>query len=353
MRILIASDAWLPQVNGVVRTLGTTVQHLERLGHQVKVIEPGMFMHFPCVVYPEIQLAVPEERPLLRMMRDFGPDAIHIATEGPIGMQVRRVCLNRRWRFTTSYATKFPEYLRALLGLPVALGYWFMKWFHGSSSGVMVATKTLEDELRGHGFANRIVRWSRAVDTDLFHPRARTLPECERPVQMYVGRVSLEKNLEAFLQLKAKGTKYVVGDGPARIELQRKYPEAIFLGPLSGEALAQAYANADVFVFPSRTDTFGLVMLEALASGVPVAAYPVMGPIDVVRPPLTGALHEDLGIAIEQALRHGDADACRHLAASYSWNECTRQFLSNLVLTRGTVPAPSPTYFANMPTLRA
>jgi glycosyltransferase involved in cell wall biosynthesis len=338
VKILIATDAWQPQINGVVRTLSSTVDQLTELGHAVMVIEPSLFLSFPCVVYPEIQLALPPESSLQRMIGRFAPDHIHIATEGPIGLQVRRYCQTHELRFTTSYHTKFPDYLWTLLGVPSSLSYCFLRWFHAASSAIMLSTPSLERELRAWGFRNQLLRWSRAVDTRLFHPRRHTYAVSQRPILMYVGRVSREKNVEAFLQLATPGTKYVVGDGPARVELEQKYPQAVFLGPLTGQSLAEAYANADVFVFPSRTDTFGLVILEALASGVPVAAYPVPGPIDILQPPLTGALHDDLNTAITTALRYGDREACVALAARYSWEKCTRQFLGNLVPVR----APSP-----------
>lgn len=347
MKIVIATDAWLPQINGVVRTLRTTVGHLTRFGHQVQVIHPGQFPRLPCAIYPEVELAVPAGFALTDMIQEFRPDAVHIATEGPVGFEARRHCQRRRLRFTTSYHTKFPEYLRALMGLPSAITYRLLRWFHGPASAVMTATPTLEQELRSRGFANRIVRWSRGVDTDLFHPRPRRFPSDQRPILMYVGRVSREKNVEAFLSLKEPGTKYVVGDGPAREELQRKYPTAVFLGPLAGEPLAEAFANADVLVFPSRTDTFGLVILEALASGVPVAAYPVPGPRDILTPN-TGALDEDLGAAVRRALREGDPEACVALAARYRWEEAARQFAANLVPAVG-----GRRYFASMPTARA
>jgi glycosyltransferase involved in cell wall biosynthesis len=346
MKILIATDAWRPQINGVVRTLSTTVEHLTRLGHEVKVIEPGLFLHFPCAFYPEIHLALPAAGEVGEMIQSFRPDRVHIATEGPVGFLVRHLCKRRRLQFTTSYTTKFPEYLKALLGVPAAISYWLLRWFHGPSAAIMTATPTLEQELREQGFVNRIVRWSRGVNTGLFRPRPRR-EATRRPVLLYVGRVSREKNIEAFLRLKTAGSKYVVGDGPIRAELQRSYPDAVFLGPLSGEPLAEAYANADVFVFPSRTDTFGLVILEALASGVPVAAYPVPGPIDILEPPLTGALDEDLGAAVAAALSTGDRKACVALASRYDWEQSARQFVDNLVPARGR------RHLASMPTLRA
>jgi glycosyltransferase involved in cell wall biosynthesis len=332
MKILIATDAWQPQVNGVVRTLHTTISELTRQGHEIRVVHPGQFLNFPCYVYPEIQLAVPGQSQVDDQIQAFDPDSIHIATEGPVGYHARRYCLRKKYRFTTSYHTKFPEYLRAYLWLPLALGYRFMKWFHHKSTRVMVATQTLERELRLWGFRNRMAYWSRGVDMDLFHPRPRTFPAEHRPILLYVGRVSREKNVEAFLNLKSSGVKYVVGDGPQRAELQKKYPESVFLGPLNGEKLAQAYANADLMVFPSMTDTFGLVILEALASGVPVAAYPAPGPMDILGTPGAGAMHADLQTAVDTALAQANPEVCVAVARKYSWENCTDQFLRNLVV---------------------
>ncbi|MBY0524978.1 MAG: glycosyltransferase family 1 protein [Gemmataceae bacterium] len=342
MRLLLATDAWLPQVNGVVRTLSTTVRELQRFGHAVRVVHPALFPNVSSIVYPEIRLALPSMRRVAAIVRGFAPDAIHMATEGPIGNQVRRYCVVHALRFTTSYHTRFPEYLNAYLGLPLSWGHAALRWFHRPAEAVMVSTPTLEQELRTYGFRNRIVRWSRGVDMDLFHPRERAFPEAHRPIAMYVGRLSREKNLDAFFALKGQGTRYVVGDGPLRRELERRHRDVVFLGSLSGEALATAYANADVVVFPSRTDTFGLVILEALASGVPVAAYPVPGPSDILEPPQTGALHEDLSIAVELALRFGDAQACAALARRYDWGRTTRQFAGNLVAVRCTRDAVCP-----------
>lgn len=334
MRILIATDAWSPQVNGVVRTLRTTVAELERLGHAVRVVEPGLFPNIACPIYPEIRLAFPWTTRIDALLHRFQPERVHIATEGPIGLQVRRACIRHRLAFSTSYHTKFPEYLRTHLGIPPGLSYRFMRWFHGSSSSVMVATPSLEEDLRRRGFRCRFARWSRGVDMSLFHPRPRTYPPSHRPILMYVGRLSREKNLDDFFRIRTTGTKYLVGDGPLRRMLQRKHGDAVFLGSLIGESLGEAYANADVVVFPSKTDTFGLVILEALASGVPVAAYPVTGPRDILEPPLTGSVAEDLQAAVEKALRHGEPEACIGLARRYSWEETARQFVGNLVPTR-------------------
>lgn len=333
LRILLATDAWRPQVNGVVRTWETTIDHLHRRGHEVAVIEPGLFPHMPAPFYREIALALPGRRRVAQLIRSFAPDVIDVATEGPVGLAVRAFCRRNRWRFSTSYHTRFPEYLQRMARVPPAWSYRYLRWFHDGSSAVMVSTPTLETELAECGFRN-LRRWSRGVDLTLFNPRPKTWTEFARPILLYVGRVSKEKNIEAFLSLKSAGTKVVVGDGPARNSLQRVYPEAVFLGYRSGERLAEAYANADVFVFPSRTDTFGLVMIEAMACGVPVAAYPVVGPIDIVTDPNVGCLDEDLGRAVDLALRRGDPDACVRHAREFTWERCTDQLLANLVPIR-------------------
>lgn len=335
-RILIATDAWHPQVNGVVRTLDTTVHHLRARGHHLRVIHPGEFCTLPFPAYPEIRVALPPPDRIREHIRKFRPDHVHIATEGMIGVSVRRVCRKLGWAFTTSYHTRFPEYLHQLIGFPSRWTYRFLRWFHGAASAMMVSTPSLEAELLSRGFQTPIRRWSRGVDLDLFHPRPQVhertpLP---RPVLLYVGRVSHEKNVEAFLRLRCPGTKVVVGDGPAREELERRYPSVRFWGYRRGEALAEAYAAADLFVFPSLTDTFGLVIVEALASGLPVAAYPVTGPKDILTAPPLGALDEDLERAVARALAQGNPATCVEHARRYSWDTCTRQFFSHLVPVR-------------------
>lgn len=329
MRLLLATDAWLPQVNGVVRTLGRVVEELSALGHEVEVIEPGRFRTVPCPTYPEIRLAVRPRAGAERILEAFRPEAVHIATEGPIGWAVRGLCRSRGLPFTTSYHTRFPEYLAARGPVPLALGYAVMRWFHRPSKGVMVATPTLKRELEGRGFRN-VRPWSRGVDTGLFRPREDPALALPRPVYLYVGRVSVEKNLEAFLGLDlAIGSKLVVGDGPQLAELKQRFPKAVFVGAKHGEELARHYAAADVFVFPSRTDTYGLVMLEALASGLPVAAFPVPGPLDVVDGHGVGVLDEDLAYAVERALAI-PPERCRAHALKFSWRACAEQFLGNL-----------------------
>lgn len=328
MNILIVSDAWYPQVNGVVRTISTVRQELEKLGHTVEVIGPDRFRTVPMPSYPEIRLALGAGRRLRSMIEAMRPDCIHIATEGPLGLAARRYCLKRHIPFTTAYHTRFPEYIRDRVPVPLAISYAFVRRFHKPSSAVMVATASIEQALRARGFDN-IRRWTRGVDTDLFRPRDKEFLPDPRPISMYVGRVAVEKNLEDFLRLDLPGTKYVVGDGPARADLQKRYPQVRWAGAQHGEELAKYYAAADVFVFPSRSDTFGLVLLEALASGVPVAAYPVPGPLDVVDGSDVGVLDTDLKRAVEKALTV-PADKCREYALRFSWKASAEQFLSNL-----------------------
>ena len=333
-RIVIATDAWHPQINGVVRTLDTTAARLRALGHTVQVLEPSGFESLPVPLYPEIRVAVPNPGRIARRLTLWKPDHVHIATEGPLGWQVRRECRRRGWAFTTSYHTRFPEYLHQLMYIPTGLTYGLLRRFHSASAAMLVSTLSLEQELIGRGFTAPIRRWSRGVDLQLFHTRPKTT-RFPRPVLLCVGRVSHEKGLEDFLRLSTPGTKVIVGDGPARAELQAKYPDAIFTGVERGEALAALYADADLFVFPSRTDTFGIVLIEALASGLPVAAYPVTGPIDIVVNDALGALDEDLGRAVATAQRRGDTAACTAAGRAYTWDASALQFLSHLVPVRG------------------
>ncbi|MBP7066637.1 glycosyltransferase family 1 protein [Ferrovibrio sp.] len=336
MRILIVSDAWHPQVNGVVRTLTKTVESLSRQGHVIEVVGPGEFRRMPCPTYPEIELAILPYRALVRRIEAFAPEAIHIATEGPLGLAARRYCTRHNFAFTTAYHTKFPEYVEERAKVPLAWSYAFMRWFHNGSAGMMVATQSLADSLAARGFRN-LRTWSRGVDTERFRPRDKALLDLPRPIHLYAGRVVVDKNIEAFLKLDLPGTKLVVGIGPQLEEYRARYPEAVFAGYLENGALAGYFAAADVFVFPSLTDTFGLVLLEALASGVPVAAYPVTGPLDVIGPhPEVGCLHDDLGEAIKGALGKSP-QACRDLALRYSWEACSAQFLQNLTPMRPAV----------------
>ena len=327
MRIQIVTDAWAPQVNGVVTSLERTLEGLKRLGHDVHVLSHEGFRTFPMPSYPEIRLAILPRAEVSRRIEALDPDAIHIATEGPLGIAARAHCLATRRPFTTAYHTQFPEYVHARTRLPVGIVYAWMRHFHGPSRAVMVGTPEIHDRLAKRGFAN-LVHWGRGVDTELFRPGPRTLT-LPRPVFVCVGRVAVEKNLEAFLSLDLPGTRVIVGDGPAREGLERRFPDAHFAGMHRGESLAQWYREADAFVFPSRTDTFGLVMLEALASGTPVAAYPVAGPRDVVTDPSAGVLHEDLRHAALAALELDRAAARRH-AMRFSWDAATREFADNL-----------------------
>lgn len=332
MRLLIVSDAWYPQVNGVVRTLDTVSGLLRAMGHTVELFGPDRFRSIPCPTYPEIRLAVDARWRLPRMADGFAPEAIHIATEGPLGIAMRRYCLRRGLHFTTSFHTRFPEYVHARIGLPVGVLYAWLQRFHGAASATMVATPSLQSDMEGRGFT-RLVRWSRGVDTDLFRPCAASKANGAGPNWLYVGRVAVEKNIQAFLDLSLPGTKHVVGDGPMLDTLRRRYPAVRFAGAQHGEALARHYAAADVFVFPSRTDTFGLVLLEALASGLPVAAYPVTGPLDVIGGAGVGALDEDLGRAARLALEV-PRERCRTFALGHDWRHSAQQFLDNLVPVR-------------------
>jgi glycosyltransferase involved in cell wall biosynthesis len=339
MRILIVSDAWYPQVNGVVRTLGTVADELRRQGHTVEIIGPDRFRTVPCPTYPDIRLAIDAPFRLPAMMDAFGPDAIHISTEGPLGFTARRYCLRRGLSFTTAYHTKFPEYIEARTRIPPSWSYRVMRWFHAAADKVMVSTGSIEAELVKNGFTN-IVRWSRGVDTELFRPRDKSFLKDTRPIALYVGRVAVEKNIAAFLDMPFDGAKYVVGDGPQLKLLRRRYPDVRFVGMKVGEALAQHFAASDVFVFPSRTDTFGLVLLEALACGVPVAAYPVAGPLDVIGDAPVGCLREDLAEAAREALELSPA-ACREHALRFPWQNSAAQFLGNLVPITGGAAVPA------------
>ncbi len=337
-RILIVTDAWTPQVNGVVRTLTTVVRELQAMGHVVDVIGPDRFRTFPCPTYPDIALALFPRRRLIRLIEAFKPDALHIATEGPLGQAARKWARQGGCAFTTSFHTRFAEYVRARIGLPVGPIYAWMRRFHDAGQGTMVATPSLRDELAARGFRN-IRAWSRGVDLDLFKPSGRdAFAHLPGPIFIYVGRVAVEKNIGAFLDLDLPGSKVVVGGGPQLASLQRAYPSVTFTGPRFGETLASAYAGADVFVFPSLTDTFGLVILEALACGTPVAAFPVTGPKDVLTQAQgrIGAVDADLRAAALQALT-ADRAACRSHAESFSWRACAELFLSHLVPMMGGV----------------
>lgn len=330
MKIVIVTDAWEPQVNGVVRTLTQTRRELESLGHQVELITPLDFRTLPCPTYPEIRLSLFASRAVAARLSQFAADALHIATEGPLGLAARRYALRHKLPFTTAYHTRFPEYVQARIRLPLATTYRYLRWFHGPAKAIMVPTPAVKRDLEHYGFpAEQVVLWSRGVDLDLFTPGP-PLPHQERPpVFLCVGRVAVEKNVEAFLQLDLPGTKWVAGAGPQLEDLKRRYPEARYTGVLDQATLASLYNAADVFVFPSRTDTFGLVLLEAMACGCPVAAYPVSGPIDVVADSGAGVLHEDLRTACLSALDIPRERPRQH-AQQYSWRATTETFLSHL-----------------------
>ena len=328
MRLLIATDAWAPQVNGVVRTLQRLTAELGQRGHAVMVLAPERFTTLPCPTYPEIRLALTRPGRVARMIEAFVPDHVHIATEGPIGFLARRWCRRNGHAFTTSYHTRFPEYLSARLPVPESWTYAWLRRFHNSGNGCMVATASLKAELAGRGFSH-LMPWTRGVDAALFRPRPEVDLGFARPVFLYVGRVSVEKNIAAFLDLDLPGTKLVVGGGPSLAAFKSSYPGVQFAGEKTGEELARFYSGADVFVFPSLTDTFGMVLLEALASGLPVAAYPVTGPADVIGDSGAGALDPDLGKAALAALAI-DPAPCRARALEFTWDRCADGFLENI-----------------------
>ncbi len=328
MRIIIATDAWRPQLNGVVKTLECTIAELERRGHEVRVISPDMFWTAPMPSYPEIRLAFARAARIGAIIADFAPDHVHVATEGPVGWAARNACLRAGRRFSTCYHTRFPEYVAERLPVPVRWTYAILRRFHGAGDGVMVATDTIERGLGSRGFRN-IMRWGRGVDLEGFTPAARGISGNRRPVFLYVGRLAPEKNLDAFLSLDLPGTKLVVGDGPSKLGLKVRYPDAVFLGAKTHAELPAIYASADAFVFPSLTDTFGLVLVEAMACGLPVAAFPAPGPLDVIGKSGAGVLSTDLRAAALQALTIDRHVARRH-AENFSWARATDQFLDNI-----------------------
>ncbi len=324
MRVVIVTDAWHPQVNGVVRTLSTTGRYLEKAGHEVSYITPEHFPTVPCPTYPSIRLAVLPGRGVRRQLDELRPDAIHIATEGPLGHAARRYCRRRSLRFTTSFHTQFPEYIRLRAPLPLSVSYAYLRRFHGRAAATLVPTASQIKRLEDRGFS-QLRLWPRGVDTSVFRPGDKGLYEWPRPIMIYMGRVAVEKNIEAFLDARHPGTKVVIGDGPDLAQLEKAYPEAKFLGAKYGDDLAAHVAAGDVFVFPSLTDTFGLVLLEAMACGLPVAAFPVTGPIDVIEHGRSGILDEDLEAAIAGALKLAPADCIRH-AHGFAWERCTAAF---------------------------
>lgn len=328
MRVLLATDAWMPQINGVVRTYLRLRDELSLMGTELVVLEPSHFRCVPCPSYPEIPLALPARRRCARLIEEAQADTVHIATEGPIGWMARAWCLRHRVPFTTSFHTRFADYASARWPVPQSWGYAFQRYFHARSAGVMVATRSLSADLAERGF-QRLRPWTRGVDMDLFRPSGERLFG-PGPVFLYVGRVAVEKNIEAFLSLDLPGVKVVVGDGPQLGELQARYPSVTFTGVREGEDLAAAYASADVFVFPSLTDTFGMVLLEAIASGVPVAAFPATGPKDIIAPGVSGVLGPDLRASAMAALDL-DRGQVREAAQAFTWRAAAQLFLDNVV----------------------
>lgn len=334
MKIMIVTDAWEPQVNGVVRTLKQTSHELRLMGHEIEMITPLQFKTIPCPTYPDISLSLFPGKGVARKIKDFEPDAIHIATEGPLGLSARAYAVRNRLPFSTAYHTRFPEYVQARTGIPLSWTYAFLRWFHGPSMAVMAPTIVVKDDLEKFGFTN-VVLWSRGVDTEVFNMQESKVLNSAHPIFLYVGRVAIEKNINAFLEIDLPGSKWVVGDGPAMAKIKQQYPNVNYLGVLQQPELAKVYAAADVFVFPSKTDTFGLVLLEAMACGTPVAAYPVTGPIDVLGDSPAGAMNDDLRTACLEALKIPREVARAH-AERFSWRASTEQFARHLK------PVPSP-----------
>ncbi|AWB35599.1 alpha-mannosyltransferase [Orrella marina] len=326
-RILIVTDAWAPQVNGVVRTIDNTRRELERMGVHVQILSPQQFRTIPCPTYPDIKLSLTTPARVTRMIEDLAPDALHIATEGPLGWCARRGAVLNGWHFTTAYHTRFPEYVRARTGLPVGASYRLLARFHQRSAAVMVPSLSMVSLLHRRGFG-RIAHWGRGVDHDVFYPRISqsVSPNKSAPVFLYAGRLAVEKNIEAFLSLDLPGVKWVAGDGPAAASLKARYPDARFLGMLDPDDLAQVYSESDVFVFPSLTDTFGLVMAEAMACGLPVAAFPAPGPLDVVGKSGAGVLDQNLRQACLACLKIPRSAALER-AAQFNWRDASLQFL--------------------------
>ena len=348
MRVLIATDAWRPQVNGVVRTLTSLARAAATLGTEIDFLTPDGFPSMQVPTYPGLRIALPNASEIARRIEAARPEAIHIATEGPIGWWARSYCLRHKLPFTTSYTTRFPEYVSVRTGIPESWGYAVVRRFHNAGTMTMVATNSLRQELKGRGFT-RTGEWSRGVDTKLFNPDTPAELDFPRPIFAVVGRVAVEKNLEAFLSLDLPGTKVVIGDGPQRAELERRFPEAKFLGEKTGKDLTDHIAAADVFVFPSLTDTFGVVQLEALACGTPVAAFPVTGPLDVIGDRPIGALDHDLRAACLRALTMS-RETCRAFALERSWESCARQFIGNLSVFRPSLsPQPTPVLAGSSP----
>jgi len=341
IKVLIISDAWYPQVNGVVRTYEHLCYELEAMNHYVEIIGPADFaISMPTPFYPEIRLVISPYKRLKRMIEDYTPDKIHIATEGPLGWAGRKYCIKNNLPFSTSYHTQFPDYVAKRFAWLIPPLYNVVhrkavkavRHFHAASSIIYIATQSLEEQLKGWKFKTPMVRLTRGVDFSIFHPGEKTiLQDIKKPIALYVGRIAIEKNLEDFLNMAWEGSKVLVGDGPARTQLEKHYPDALFVGKKTGRKLAEYYRSSDVFVFPSKTDTFGIVLIEALACGLPVAAYNVMGPKDIITTSILGVLDNDLANAAHKAARLPEPEKrAAHIQKNYSWNEAGKQFLSAL-----------------------
>lgn len=342
MRIALLTDAWQPQINGVVTTLNQMVTRLRGRGHEVEVVHPYRFLTFPCpTYYPDVRLALLPHRKLSRILDAFQPEAIHLTNEGPVGLAGRKYCVKRGLPFTTTFTTKYPEYIHLRTGISLDWLYGKFRWFHGGAARTTVATQDLKDELEKWGFEN-LVFFERGVDTGRWRPVDKSFLDLPRPINLYMGRVAVEKNLVPFLEADVPGSKAVVGDGPQLKRLRKRFPDVAFFGAKTGEDLVRHVGAADVFVFPSKTDTFGLVMLESMATGLPVAAHPVTGPRDVLVHGETGWLDEDIAVAIRkcQELAPTCADACRARAEAFPWERCVDQLESHLEPV-GNAPAPS------------
>lgn len=328
MKVVIITDAWHPQVNGVVRTLSKTIEHLQLIGHSVETITPQQFKTFPCPSYPSIRLALFPYHKVAKLLKHYDANAVHIATEGPLGAAARRWCVRHKIRFTTSYHTQFPEYLRLRLPIPLSWTYAWLRNFHRPAVHTLVPTASQKQRLNEHGFEHVQV-WGRGVDTTIFSSKVPQKIDLPRPIFVNMGRVAVEKNIEAFLDLNLPGSKLVIGEGPDLAMLQKRYPEVTFVGAKYGTELASWLAGSDVFVFPSKTDTFGLVILEAMACGLPVAAYPVTGPIDIIQQGKTGCLDESLQQAAINAMNLSNG-ACLIFAQQHTWQNCTAFFASKM-----------------------
>jgi glycosyltransferase involved in cell wall biosynthesis len=328
LKILIATDAWAPQTNGVVRTYETLGKYLILEDHDLFFITPDMFFSIPLITYPEIRLAINAWFSVGKKIRNFKPDIIHIATEGPIGLATRNYCTRHKFPFTTAYCTKFPEYIYERFRVPLSFTYKIIKWFHKNSYNILVTTETIRNELKVRGITNTS-EWTRGVDLRQFNHESKIDLKFKKPIYLYVGRVSVEKSIDDFLDLELDGTKLVVGDGPYRKKLEKKYKKnSVFVGAKFGKELASYYASSDVFVFPSKSDTFGMVMIEALACGIPVAAYPVPGPLDIFSNSDINVLDKNLEISISRALQI-DSQECIDHAKKFTWENCAKQFMTS------------------------